>query len=86
MIQSLQSGTLYFGRTDDLEERLVSHNRGKVSSTAQERPWEYVYAESFKSKQDAIHRELQLKQYGNARTYVKHRLKHSISVRKQGAG
>jgi putative endonuclease len=79
VIKSLRKGVLYFGRTENLGERLASHNSGKVTATRFGRPWEYVYVESFKSKQDAVDRELQLKQYGNARTYVKKRLKHSLS-------
>jgi len=79
IIRSVQTGDLYFGRTDDLDERLACHNRGQVASTRVKRPWEYVYTESYRAKQDAIDRELQLKQYGNARTYVKKRLKNSLS-------
>ena len=79
IIRSVQAGDLYFGRTDNLDERLASHNSGQVNSTRSKRPWEYVYTESYRAKQDAIDRELQLKQYGNARTYVKKRLKNSLS-------
>lgn len=79
VIRSVMKGVLYFGRTEDLVERLASHNGGQVTATERCRPWEYVYVESYKAKQDAIKRELQLKQYGNARTYVKNRLKNSLS-------
>lgn len=78
VIQSIATQRLYFGRTDDLDKRLASHNGGEVDSTQKWRPWEYVYVEGFKSKQDAVARELQLKQYGNARTYAKRRLKYSL--------
>lgn len=78
IIKSIPSGQLYFGRTENLGERLASHNNGQVSSTKNGCPWEYIYAESFKAKQDAVDRELQLKQYGNARTYVKRRLRKSL--------
>ena len=80
IIKSKSSQKLYFGRTEDLEERLVAHNSGKNYSTRNDRPWDYVYVESYKSKQDAVKRELQLKQYGNARTYVKKRIRHSIAI------
>ena len=79
VLQSLKNGQLYFGRTENLEERLSEHNNGNVSSTKQHKPWEYVYVESYKAKKDAAARELQLKQYGNARTYVKKRLRFSIT-------
>ncbi len=79
VIRSIATGRLYFGRTKDLDGRLATHNSGRVASTSKWKPWEHVYAEGFKAAQDAIARELQLKQYGNARTYVKRRLKHSLS-------
>jgi len=79
VIRSVERGGLYFGRTENLDERLASHNSGQVVATSRGRPWEYVYVESYKAKQDAVSRELQLKQYGNARTYVKNRLKNSLS-------
>ncbi len=78
VIRSVATDRLYFGRTTNLDERLAAHNKGQVDSTKQWRPWEHVYAEGYKSEQDAIDRELQLKQYGNARTYVKRRLKKSL--------
>ena len=79
VIQSIHTRRLYFGRTENLDERLAYHNSGHVSATSSGKPWEYVYVESYKAKQDAIARELQLKQYGNARTYVKSRLRRSLS-------
>lgn len=79
VIQSITTKVLYFGRTEDLEQRLKDHNGGRNISTKDKKPWEYVYIESFKSKKDAIERELQLKQYGNARTYTKRRIRHSLS-------
>lgn len=79
VIQSLKTRELYFGRTGDIQSRLLAHNSGKNASTRVSRPWEYVYIESHKSKEDAVKRELQLKQYGNARTYVKQRLSSSLS-------
>ncbi len=69
---------LYFGRTDNLDARLEAHNQGTNISTKKWRPWEYVYCEGYKDRRDAVARELQLKQYGNARTYIKKRLKHCI--------
>lgn len=79
VIRSVSTGALYFGRTDDLEKRLGEHNRGGNTSTREGKPWEYVYVESYRAKKDATAREAHLKQYGNARTYVKRRLSHSLS-------
>ena len=77
IIQS-QARDLYFGITENLENRLRDHNSGKVKSTRLGKPWRYVYVEGYRSKTDAESRELILKQYGNARTYVKNRIKRSL--------
>ena len=79
VIKSLKTKELYFGRTENLKGRLSEHNNGRVASTQAHRPWEYVYIEGYKSKKDATIRESQLKQYGNARTYVKKRLANSLT-------
>lgn len=79
VIQSICTKELYFGRTADLKQRLKEHNNGWNASTKKGKPWEYVYVESFKSAKDAIARERQLKQYGNARTYIKKRIGNSMS-------
>ena len=74
-----KGGVLYFGRTDNLDKRLREDNNGQVSSTRSNRPWRYVYVESYLAKEDAVDRELTFKQYGNARTYVKKRINKSMS-------
>lgn len=79
VIQSRKTKELYFGFTSDLSKRLEEHNAGRVVSIADKRPWEYVYCESYRSEKDARIREQKLKQYGNARTYIKNRLKESLS-------
>lgn len=78
VIQSETFKSLYFGITEDLNKRLQDHNSGKVRSTRFGKPWRYIYIEGYRSKADAEDRELTLKQYGNARTYVKKRLKRSL--------
>lgn len=78
VIQSEVFHTLYFGITADLDSRLKDHNSGKVQSTRFRKPWRYVYIEGYRSKADAEDRELTLKQYGNARTYIKKRIKRSL--------
>ncbi|MDP3800541.1 MAG: GIY-YIG nuclease family protein [bacterium] len=78
IIQSKKNKVLYFGRTKDIDKRLADHNSGSNFSTKDNCPWEYVYLEGYKSEKDAIDRELKLKNYGNARTYVKKRIKNSL--------
>ena len=64
--------------TDNLDRRLKEHNDRRNASTARLVPWRYVYIEGYSSKKDAVERELQLKDYGNARTYIKRRLTNSL--------
>ena len=47
----------YVGQTDNLENRLVLHNFGKVKSTKPFIPWLLIYSESFTSRAEAMKRE-----------------------------
>ena len=78
IIQSEKTKDLYFGFTSDLEKRINDHNRGKNSSTKFGVPWLVIYTESYRSEKDARSRERTLKQYGNARTYIKKRIGNSL--------
>jgi putative endonuclease len=59
-------GTLYTGYTDDLKERVMTHNgeTKKIGAkyTRGRRPVELVYSESFKTKSEAMKREVAIKQ------------------------
>ena len=60
-------GTLYTGWTNDLDKRLAAHNEGKGSKyTRARRPVELVYFEAFATKQDAMRREVRIKQMNRA--------------------
>ena len=55
-------GTLYTGWTNDLEKRIASHNDGTGGKyTRARRPVKLVYHEAFKTKQEAMSREWQIK-------------------------
>lgn len=55
--------TLYTGWTNDLDKRMEAHNSGKGARyTRSRRPVELVYFESFDTKQEAMHREWEIKQ------------------------
>ncbi len=68
ILKSLVNGKYYIGHTKNLEARLNRHNGGLVKSTRACRPWEIVYSESKKNKNEAYKREFQIKSYkgGNA--------------------
>ncbi len=58
-------GTLYTGYTDDLQERVKTHNgeSKKVGAkyTRGRRPVKLVYSEGFKTKSEAMKREIEIK-------------------------
>ena len=61
LLQSKINRELYTGYTADLKKRLVEHNKGLNKSTNKARPWELIYFEGCKNKEDAIRREKYLK-------------------------
>lgn len=55
--------TLYTGITNDLENRIKTHNSGKGAKYTRCRlPVEYVYKESAENKSEALKREYSIKQ------------------------
>ncbi len=56
--------TLYTGWTNNLEKRLKAHNEGKDGAkyTKSKRPVTLVYYEGFRTKEEAMQREYQVKQ------------------------
>ena len=67
MLKSLKDKKFYTGCTADLKKRLKQHNRGRVRSTKARRPFELVYWESFRTRSEAMKRELRLKSIGRDR-------------------
>lgn len=55
-------GSLYTGSCKDLDERVRKHNLGEGAKyTAQRKPVEVVYYETFAIRTDAMKREIQIK-------------------------
>lgn len=73
VLLSLRDNKRYIGWTDDLRERLLKHNEGKVPATAWRRPLELIYYEACQSKTMAIRREKYFKT-GFGRRFLKNRL------------
>ena len=70
--------SLYVGETADLAAREARHNDGRGGCyTAQRRPVRIIYAEQYRSKQDALRRERQIKRWS--------RHKKELLVRDGGA-
>ena len=57
ILKSLKDGGYYYGSTSQPEERLKSHNHGKVCSTKGRRPLIIHYQEGYETKKEAIQRE-----------------------------
>ena len=74
VLHSKKDGKLYTGYTKDLELRFEQHEKGKVESTKNRRPFKLIYYESCLIQVDALKREKYLKtHYG--KMFLKNRLK-----------
>ncbi len=61
-------GTLYVGHTDDLERRVAQHESGELGGyTALRKPVALVFSEEFPSRDDALTRERQVKNWSRAK-------------------
>lgn len=56
-----QRGYQYVGLTDDLDDRLLRHNRGEIPSTARYRPWHIANFTAFPQREQASDYEIYLK-------------------------
>ena len=64
-IVSCKDDTYYTGWTNHLEKRLEAHNRGASGAkyTKARRPVRLVYYEGYMTRQEAMHREWEIKTY-----------------------
>ena len=70
VLYSAKYNKIYIGYTSNLSERLLSHNElGKKGWTIKFRPWLSVHTESFKTKQEALLKEKELKS-GKGREWI----------------
>ena len=68
---------LYFGSTNNLRRRLAEHNAGRSLSTRGAQ-WHLVYYEAYASETDARRRESQIKNHGQAKRWLKERIRDSL--------
>ena len=57
ILKSEKDGKYYYGSSNDIEGRLVKHNKGDVKSTKGRRPFCIHYKEKYSSRSDAFNRE-----------------------------
>lgn len=74
VLESEADKSWYIGYTNNLEKRLIEHNKGQSYYTKRKTPWMAIYYEVSFNKYDAIAREKYLKT-GMGRRYLKNRLK-----------
>jgi len=61
-------GTFYTGITNSIGQRLAMHNRGRASRYTRGRlPVRLVYAEPYRDRSSASHREIEVKKMSRAR-------------------
>ena len=58
---SEKSSRFYIGHSNEIIERLNTHNTGRVKSTRNKGPWKCVYFEEYDTKLEANRRELEIK-------------------------
>jgi putative endonuclease len=73
VLKSRTDNNLYIGWTNNLKNRLILHNRGKVPITKNRVPFDLVYYEACLNEKKAIAREKELKT-GFGRLYLKNRM------------
>lgn len=77
ILQSKKDKTLYIGYSQDVKRRFEDHQKGRVLSTKNKRPWEVIYCELYKNRKDAMQRELFFKT-GWGRNYMRKILSHTL--------
>jgi len=78
LLQSIKDSSTYIGFTNDIKKRIEYHNSGKVSYTNKHKPYKLVYYEAYLSEKDARQREINLKNKGGQRDFLKENLENSL--------
>jgi len=79
VLQSQNNNKWYTGFTKDLRKRLKEHNNNMSTYTKGRGPFELIYFEGYKTREDALSREKQLKS-GPGKAYLRQRIKRFLSL------
>ena len=79
ILRSKKNNVWYIGYTKDLRKRFKEHNEGRSIYTKGRGPFELIYYEAYKNREDAKSREKQLKS-GQGRAYLKQRIKRFLTL------
>ena len=69
----------YIGFSTDLKKRVSQHQKGWGAKSTKHGDWHLAYYEAYLSEKDARDRERKLKHYGQSRTHLFQRIKHSLT-------
>lgn len=70
---------IYVGVTGNLHQRLEQHNsNAQAATTRNDGEWILIYAEAYRSKDDAYERERKLKHHGSGMKKLKDRIQRSM--------
>jgi putative endonuclease len=58
ILKSEKDGRFYYGSTQDIEERLIKHNKGDIKSTKNRRPLILHFIEQHETRSLAYQREM----------------------------
>jgi len=65
----------YVGYTNNLNKRLIIHNKGKGAKSTRGRIWKIIYSEKYSTKNEAISREYYIKKNRKFRDLIKKKFK-----------
>lgn len=80
LLRSLKTGRLYLGWTTDLRRRLCQHNDGASLATRGRGPYELIYYEAYRHREEAMAREGSLKKHPNVLKQLKARLGRTLAM------
>lgn len=78
LLQSLKNKSFYVGCASNLSKRIAAHNHGDSYHTKKYMPWELVYFEGYRAKEDAYKREKSPKLHAQGIRRLKERLQKSF--------
>ena len=80
VIQNNLTQKIYIGCTNDLKKRVEKHNSqtNKGYTGRLRGRWVLIYAEAYRSKEDAFRRESKLKDHGSSKHELKRRISGSL--------
>ena len=63
ILQSLKDGSYCIGQTNNVSNRLERHNSRRQLATRSKVPWELVYTKPFPTRNQAVRREREIKNW-----------------------